>query len=423
MSLTAELASRGFVFVLGLILFSSTTLSLMRTVIVPRPLRSTFTDIVYWIIRGSAQGVAGLRRDYAWRDAVLAWVGPLLILGSLLAWMLGYLVAYGFMLYGTGAGGLGDSLRQSGSSLLTLGFAASRLEDQTILDLMAAATGPLVIGMLIGFLPTIYQTYLEREEAVTMLSAQAGEPAWGVELLSRTALTGSLHELPDLFRTWERWAATLRLTLTTYPVLIYVRSPRRRRHFAVSLLAVLDAASLCSALNPDLVGREASQLVLQGSQTFDVLFLERVAKRTKRSLIPVIGRFIAPRTQPDPQHITVPNPDPAILAVHAAAAHDAAASMSMDGVAELDAGERSGSTLTRQEFDDAVETLRASGFPVSIATDDAWQMLTALRSRYEYPAFGVMRALDAVRAPWSGDRRIDTPVVFPTSALGLIPPK
>ena len=81
-------------------------------------------------------------------------------------------------------------MRQSGSSLLTLGFASVNTEDQTIIDFMAAATGPIVIAMLIGFLPTIYSTYLEREVDVTMLSATGGEPAWGPELLSRLAIGG-----------------------------------------------------------------------------------------------------------------------------------------------------------------------------------------------------------------------------------------
>ena len=87
-------------------------------------------------------------------------------------------------------------MRQAGSSLFTLGFASVNTEDQTIIDFMAAATGPIVIAMLIGFLPTIYSAYLEREVDVTMLSAMGGEPAWGPEFLSRMAMGDTLDRSP-----------------------------------------------------------------------------------------------------------------------------------------------------------------------------------------------------------------------------------
>ncbi len=86
-------------------------------------------------------------------------------------------------------------MRQSGSSLLTLGFAVANTEDLTIIAFVAAATGPIVIGMLIGFLPTIYSVYIEREVDVTMLGTTAGEPVWGPELLARHALAGDIEGL------------------------------------------------------------------------------------------------------------------------------------------------------------------------------------------------------------------------------------
>ena len=102
MNLAAELASRSLALVLGVTLFVSVTMSLMRTVIVPRPLLSLFSDAVRIIVLGIVRSIARTRRTFADRDAVLAWIGPLLILGLLLAWLAGYLVAYGFILYGVG---------------------------------------------------------------------------------------------------------------------------------------------------------------------------------------------------------------------------------------------------------------------------------------------------------------------------------
>ncbi|NQW71324.1 MAG: hypothetical protein HQ453_01210, partial [Actinobacteria bacterium] len=72
MNLTAELASRGFAFTLGALLFLIVTISLMRTVIVPRPLRSLYTDAVMWIIITVVRTIALTRRTYTARDAALA---------------------------------------------------------------------------------------------------------------------------------------------------------------------------------------------------------------------------------------------------------------------------------------------------------------------------------------------------------------
>ncbi len=116
MNLAAELASRSLALIIGVTLFISVTMSLMRTVIVPRPLLSLYTDAVRTVIINVVRALARTRRTFTDRDAVLAWIGPLLILGLLLAWLAGYLVAYGFILYGVGDKGLGDSLRESGSS-------------------------------------------------------------------------------------------------------------------------------------------------------------------------------------------------------------------------------------------------------------------------------------------------------------------
>ena len=242
--LLADVLSRSAATLGGIFLLIATTFSLMRTVVVPRSLRSLISDAVASTVVAVAMGFSRLRRSYRWRDSVLAWVGPTILLCQLLTWLLLFLVAYGLLIYGVGGReSLGDSMRQGGSSLLTLGFAAVNTEDQTVIDFLAAATGPIVVALMIGFLPTIYSTYLDREVEVSALTTAGGEPAWGPELLSRFAVGGALDYLPGAFLSWSVWATRLRLTHHTYPVLIWVRSVRARRHYAVTLLALMDAAA------------------------------------------------------------------------------------------------------------------------------------------------------------------------------------
>ena len=76
-------------------------------------------------------------------------------------------------------------------------------------------------------------------------------------------------------------------------------------------------------------------------------------------------------------------------------------------------------TLTRAEFDHAVDILRRSDFPIEVPIDDAWEMFRATRATYEYPIYALMRKLDATPAPWSGPRNFDTPTMWPTLAIDV----
>lgn len=253
MNLTVELTSRAAALLFGTLLFIMATLSLLRTVVVPRYLRSVITDGVLAAVVGTSRLVARIGRTYLRRDAALAWAGPMIIIALLITWLLIYVLAYGLLIHGFSGEPIGDALRESGSSLLTLGTVGNNSNNEaTQIDFLAALTGPVVIALMIGYLPTIYQTYIDREVQVTLMAAAGGEPAWGPELLSRICLSKSIADLPEHLASWAPWAAKLRMTHVTYPMLMYVRSGHGTRHFLVSLLTAMDASALLIALNTSL---------------------------------------------------------------------------------------------------------------------------------------------------------------------------
>lgn len=419
--LTVLLLSRGAATIAGLLLVIATTVSLMRTVVIPRALRSVISDTVARVVSGTAIGLSRLQRDYRRRDSVLAWVGPTTIIMQLLTWLFMYLIAYGLMIYGLSGQALGESIRQAGSSLFTLGFAAVNTGDQTLIDFVAAATGPIVIAMLIGFLPTIYSEYLDREVDVSMLSGQAGEPAWGPELLARYAMASDVDGLTDFFHQWARWAARLRLTHVTYPVLVWVRSARHSRHYLISLLAVMDAAALKVALNGSLTKRGAFSVLLNGGQAFDILYVFLFQKRGWRSRVPFVGQFFASSADVRAMVGTMPTAKQHLAAIEFAADVDAARGLNRNAVTALTAGEEHPLRVTRAEFDVAVDLLKRSGFPIDRDLDEAWVLFRAARSRYEFAAYEIFYRLDTPPAPWSGGRRVPTPVMWPTLAIDILP--
>ena len=412
-----ELASRSFCFVLGVLLFISMIVSMLRTIVVPRALRSFFSTMIMGAVVNSAWGLARLRRNYKGRDSVMAWGGPLIIIVTLLAWLIGFLFAYGLMIYGVGGNSFGDALAQAGSSLFTLGFDAGHSQDQTILDFMAAATGPIVIALMIGFLPTIYSIYTDREVAVTQISTQAGEPAWGPEYLARAHLTDRLRLNDDTFASWSEWATTLRLTHLTYPALVHVRSARAQRHYATSLLAMMDAAALSVSLNHERQHHQAYLLLAQGVQTFDTLYVTTIAPRKFLSRLPIFGRLIRTNSKIDPTIIAMPSREAGRTAVQMAASADAVRGMEHEAIGLLDSGVDMPVTLTREEFDQAYDMLAAAEFPIEYSADAAWEFFIKLRQRYEFPAYAICSKLDAPPAPWSGPRRVHTETLWPAQAM------
>jgi len=415
-----ELASRSFCFVLGVLLFLAMIVSLLRTIVVPRALRSFFSSTIMAAVVGASWGLARTRRHYKGRDSVMAWGGPLIIIVTLLAWLIGFLFAYGLMIYGVGGNSFGDALAQAGSSLFTLGFDAGHSQDQTILDFMAAATGPIVIALMIGFLPTIYGIYTSREVAVTQLSTEAGEPAWGPEFLVRAHLTDRLLLNDDIYATWAEWATTLRLTHLTYPALVHVRSARAQRHYATSLLAMMDAAALSVSLNHERQHHQAYLLLAQGVQTFDTLYVTSIAPRKFVSRLPILGRFVKPTVMVDESMIAMPSREPGRTAAQMAASADAVRGMAHEAIGLLDTGEDMPLTLTRAEFDEAYTMLDDAGFPIEYSADDAWAFFSRLRQRYEFPAYAICSKLDAPPAPWSGPRRVPTGTLAPSRAMDFL---
>ena len=412
-----DLASRSGIFIIGLILALSMFVSMMRTVIVPRPLRSSITGGVMWAVYMSSRGLSALRRTYRGRDKVMAWTGPVMIMSILLVWLVGFLFAYAMLIYGISGMPFGTALRQSGSSLLTLGIAGGNGSEQTAIDFIAATTGPILIAMMIGYLPTIFQTYLDREVLVTMFGTTAGEPSWGPEYLARASMAGTLQESNTYFHTWSEWAAKLRLTHLTYPTLIYIRGSRAHRHYITTLLAAMDAAALHVSLADAEENANAYRLLLQGSQTFEALFLAAGPKKFTKHQIPLVGEYLptkAPVTRPV---LDIPAWSVDRNSVHLAAARDAAAGVTRTQALQLGFDQSRNSTLTRGQFDKALAMLKEAKMPISRTDDEAWAMFSEIRKQYEYPAYGLAYKLDAVPAPWSGPRFKRTPIEFPTSVV------
>jgi hypothetical protein len=261
--------------------------------------------------------------------------------------------------------GVVSAFTDAGSSLFTLGFAVPTGAVPAMIVFLAAATGLVIVTLQIAYLPTLYAAFNRRETEVALLNARAGVPSWGPELLARThyALgsgTSTLNTMPDLYTQWERWAADVAESHTTYLPLVRFRSPTPLSSWVTALLAVLDSAALFLSLSPESAPVVPARLCLRGG----FLCFTRIAQ--------AMGLQV-------PEH---PSAEASI-------------------------------SLTYQEFLDAVARMREVGFPVEREPAEAWQDFIGWRANYEPAAYAVAAAVDAVPARWSGPRRHSIPAIDP----------
>lgn len=351
----------GAVIVLGI--FSS----VVRTLVIPRPTPSRFTRVVEYVTYWPFQLVADRCASPEAKDRVLGPIAPLAILLTLVSWLTAFLFGYALLEIAVSDLRMPAALSEAGSSLFTLGFASGDRGPLTVVDFAAAATGPITVGLLVGYLPTLYGAYARRETEVTLLQSRAGDPPWGPEILARYAQVELLDSLPELFRNWERWAAEVSESHTTYPVLVRFRSPRASRNWLVALLAVLDAAALQLALNPSRPQAEARLGLRAG-----FVCLREIAD----------SRGIPYDADPSP-------------------------------IAPLE--------LTYAEFVAGIDHMRLQGFPMERTPQEAWPQFRGWRVNYESLAYGLAREIDAVPALWSGPRRTSAAPVAPRTPVDRKP--
>jgi hypothetical protein len=364
--MVAPLYARSVAAVIGGLLVLAAWTSVFEMLVVPRPGGGRLTRYVSHGVNRAFRLAAGLTSSYQGRDRVLARQAAAILLGQLAAWLGTAFAGYWLLMWPLVRGGIGTAFTVAGSSLFTLGFDEPTGAPPSVVVFAAAVTGLVIVTLQIAYLPTLYAAFNRRETEVALLNALAGAPSWGPELLARThyALgTGmsTLNTLPGLYARWERWAADVAESHTTYLPLVRFRSPRPLSSWVTALLSVLDSAALFLALSPGSAPVIPARLCLRSGF---VCF---------RQVALALG-FEVPE-EPDPSGRI---------------------------------------SLSYQEFLDAVARLRAVDFPIERDPADAWPDFVGWRVTYEQVAYALAAEVDAVPALWSGPRRRGDPPVPPS---------
>ena len=373
--MVVPLAGRIAAAAVGALLVITAGWSVVGTIIVPRSVGTWLTRWVDRLVNGAFRIAVAPIASYRRRDRVLAAQAPTILLVQLLAWLGIFFVGYALLLWPILRAGITKAFTTAGPALWEIGSAQVHgAPARTILDI-ASLTGIVTITLQIAYLPTLYAAFNRRETEVALLNARAGVPSWGPELLARThyALgsgSSTVDTLPELYQLWERFAADVAESHTTYLPLVRFRSPRPLSSWVIGLLSVLDSAALYLALSPAAAPTVPARLCLRsGFECF------REIARAMNLKVPE-------------------SPDPA-----------------------------GGIRLEYEDFLKGIATMRKVDFPIERDPEQAWPEFVGWRVNYEAAGYAIAEAIDAVPALWSGPRRRPQEPIAPYRPAAGKPPK
>lgn len=192
--------------------------------------------------------VSGLDEDSSLRHRLLALFAPLMFLTLLAMWVALQVIGFGLIWWAfdglEGVDSFGDNLYYSGVVFFTVGFgevlpvgAVPRTG-----AIVEAFFGVLTTALVIGYLPSLYGAYSERERQLMILDDGSDERITPTNLVLAWAPDADTEHLNARFAEWEQWVASVLETHSTLPLLRLFRSHDPRQNWVTALGLVTDAA-------------------------------------------------------------------------------------------------------------------------------------------------------------------------------------
>lgn len=230
-------------FLLGLFIVFNVVLSALKTFALPRSANTRLTRATFHIMRQVFELRMKRARSYEARDQVMALYAPVTLFMLPLVWLSGAITGYTCMYIGLGET-VYSAFKESGSSMLTLGFSMIDNTPALILHFSQAALGMLLVALLMAYLPTMYSAFSKRESVVSMLEVRAGSPPSPADMLIRLNQIRGMDGFVELAQTWEIWFTELEESHTSLAALVFFRSPKSNNSWITAAGTMLDAASI-----------------------------------------------------------------------------------------------------------------------------------------------------------------------------------
>jgi hypothetical protein len=240
----------------GFVLIFSVLLDAFETIVLPRRVQRHFR-LTAWFYRRTWRpwrAVARHIKTSGRRENLLGYFGPLSLIFLLALWAFCLILGFALLQYGFGKHvqlgneriNLWSLLYLSGETFFTLGL-GDILPTATpgrVLTVLEGGMGFAFLGVVIGYLPTIYSAFSKREIEISLLDARAGSPPTAAEFLVRVGGCVQQMVLDEIFKDWEHWAAEVLESHLSYPALSFFRSQHNNQSWLGALTIMLDSTSL-----------------------------------------------------------------------------------------------------------------------------------------------------------------------------------
>ena len=247
--------------VLGIVVIWVVLLDAFETVVLPRRVLRNFRLTAYFYRRTWIpwRKIASHIKTVSRQQNFLGYYGPVSVILLMAVWAAELILGFALIQYGIGGHeqlsgeqlNFGKILYHSGETFFTLGYGdiVPTSGAARALSVFEAGMGFAFLGVVIGYIPVVYQSFSKREIQISMLDARAGSPPSAAELLVR--LAGRTEEpganqrvMDEVLRDWERWAAELLESQISYPVLTFFRSQHSNQSWLAALTTMLDVTAL-----------------------------------------------------------------------------------------------------------------------------------------------------------------------------------
>ncbi|PYY11138.1 MAG: two pore domain potassium channel family protein, partial [Acidobacteria bacterium] len=242
---------------IGIAMIVLVLLDAFETIVLPRRVTRPFrlTTLFYRLTWKPWRVLAAVMRPGRRRETFLSFFGPLSLLMLLGTWAAGLTLGFGLLQWGLGAQEtvtgravttFWDVLYMSGSTFFTLGLGdvLPKSGSAKFFTILECAMGIAFLGLIIGYLPVIYQSFSERERTIALLDSRAGSPPTAFEVLRRAVRTNNVQEVILILQQFESWAADILESHISYPVLCLYRSQHDNQSWLAALMTILDVSAL-----------------------------------------------------------------------------------------------------------------------------------------------------------------------------------
>jgi hypothetical protein len=280
--------------VVGLALVAWMVLDSFETLLATGIQRSrwSFSRRYYRTVWGAYRPFCARMKDDLRRERWLSRLGPVSFLGLLGTWAFFEILGWGLVWWGlrghfvTPLEGFGDAWYYSGVVYFSIGFgdvlpASGGLRLLTVIE---GFTGLGTLGLVIGYLPSLYAAYSAREKRLLLLDDLTDARITPVSLVrSHIGPDADLTELNRMFDDWAEWCADVYDSHTSFPMLIWFRSKHRGHSWVTGLGVVTDAAISFAATVPGADRGPAMRMYRQSVRLVNDL-AERVGIQPKEDI-------------------------------------------------------------------------------------------------------------------------------------------